>query len=129
MVTVEIRNAGSFKVDISGLEKKLKQFLATKTAKPCHVEVAIVDAGEMKRLGKTYLKEESGQPHNVLSFPTAEVGKNFIFPPDGTKRLGEVAVCYPKALAEAKDEGKKADEKICELAQHGIRHLLGIHHK
>ena len=44
-------------------------------------------------------------------------------------QLGEIVVCFPVALKEAKIENKLIEEKVLELVGHSGLHLLGIHHK
>jgi ssRNA-specific RNase YbeY (16S rRNA maturation enzyme) len=43
--------------------------------------------------------------------------------------LGEIVVCYPKVVEEAKNEDVLIDDKVYELVEHGAFHLLGIHHE
>ena len=43
--------------------------------------------------------------------------------------MGEIVICYPKVLEEAKLEGKLIDQKAYELVEHGALHLLGFHHE
>ena len=129
MVRIYVDNKSSFPINSSELKERLKTFLLKKNQENVEIEIAIVDQVEMKRLGNIYLKEVEGQLHNVLSFPTAEARKKFVPPPDGVRRLGEIAICYPKALEEAKVEGKDIEDKIYELAEHGTKHLLGEHHE
>lgn len=43
--------------------------------------------------------------------------------------LGEIVVCFPVVLKEAKLEGKLIEEKVLELVGHSALHLLGIHHE
>lgn len=94
------------------------------------VSVAIVDESEMEKLAKEYLKEngKEAREHPVLSFPTSEITKSFIFPPKSKLFLGEIVVSHTKAVEEAKSRGILIDEALCELAEHGGLHLLGIHH-
>jgi probable rRNA maturation factor len=58
------------------------------------------------------------KPTNVLSFPASEAGY-----------LGDVAVAYSVAAAEAKAEGKKLADHAIHLAVHGALHLLGYDHQ
>ncbi|MBI2103375.1 rRNA maturation RNase YbeY [Candidatus Woesebacteria bacterium] len=128
MNKIFVTNESNYPFNSSELKKRLKTFLLKKDLHNSAVEIALVDESEMKRLGKTYLKEKDASVHNVLSFPTAEARKKFVPPPDGVRRLGEIVICYPKALEEAEGEGKDIEDKIYELAEHGTLHLLGKHH-
>jgi probable rRNA maturation factor len=81
----------------------------------------------MLDLTKKYLKDN--KMHSVLSFPSSETKKKFVFPADGVIRLGEIVVCYPRAVEEANKEGKLIEKKIQRLIEHGALHLIGIHHE
>jgi rRNA maturation RNase YbeY len=90
------------------------------------VSVAFVGQTKMLALASKYLKERHTL-HNVLSFPYSEGGK-FVYPPEDVMHLGDIVICYPKALEEAKKEGVQIKEKTMELICHGALHLLGKHH-
>jgi len=85
------------------------------------VEVSIVGDRKMKELHKKYMGDDTTT--DVLSFPLEDSG------PDGVLRLGCVVVSYPQAIKEAIEENVLVDEKIAFLVEHGILHLLGIHHE
>lgn len=86
------------------------------------VSVAVVGERKMTELHRKYMGEEG--PTDVLSWPL-EGGTC----PDGVRYLGDVAVCYPVAVAQAREAGRPVDEEICNLVEHGCRHLLGLHHE
>ena len=48
--------------------------------------------------------------------------------PDKWLRLGDIVISYPEALGDASSEGISVDEELRTLVEHGINHLLGIHH-
>ncbi len=125
---IHLSGGSNYPVNYSTLITKLKNFLSKRKIKDADLVVVITDEEEMIRLGKKYLKETRGTAHNVLSFPNSEIKGEFIYPPKEKNKLGEVIVCYPLALEEANEEGKNIDDKIYELASHGVLHLLGIHH-
>ncbi len=52
----------------------------------------------------------------------------FVASPDKWLRLGDIVISYPQALEDASMEGISVDEEIRFLVEHGINHLLGIHH-
>lgn len=52
----------------------------------------------------------------------------FVASPDKWLRLGDIVISYPQALEDASMEGISVDEEIRFLVEHGISHLLGIHH-
>ena len=81
----------------------------------------------MVDVGNKYLKDN--KVHNVLTFVDSEVEKEFKYPSHDVNYLGEIIVCFPFVVEEAKREEKLIEEKVYELVEHGARHLLGEHHR
>ena len=52
----------------------------------------------------------------------------FVASPDRWLRLGDIVISYPQALDDASIDGISVDEEIRNLVEHGLSHLLGIHH-
>lgn len=101
----------------------LKVLEGQKVQGTVEVEVSIVGERKMKQLHKQYL--ETDEATDVISFPL-ELDKSY---PDGITRLGSIVVCYPVAVREAAEFGRKISEEVARLVEHGCLHLLGIHHK
>ena len=73
-------------------------------------------------MNKKHLKKD--YPTDVLSFSINEKI------PDGEYYIGDVIVNIDHAKRQMKNYGNKdIRHEIAELAEHGILHLLGIHHK
>ncbi len=126
---IRVNNEENFPLNSTQLNNQLKKFLhLRKVPQESEVEITIVSDSVMKKLGREYLREFDREPHNVLSFVTAESKVKFVYP-DNINRIGEVVICFEKAKGEAEYEGVSLDEKIYELAEHGVRHLLGEHHE
>jgi len=127
VIRVLITKQSNYPVESPKIKKRLKNFFESKgIVSDAEVSVAIVGEKKMMDVGKKYLRDKI--LHNVLSFTPSEV-KNFIYPPDGILHLGEIVVCYPLALEEAKKENILTGDKVYELIEHGALHLLGIHHQ
>ena len=92
---------------------------------PCEVSVAIVGDRKMRSLNKKY--RDLDKTTNVLSFSQTE-GAHSVLPPDNLY-LGDVVVSYPKVIEEAVLEKMLVDDKIAELVEHSVLHLLGQHHR
>lgn len=54
---------------------------------------------------------------NVLAFEAAQPGL-----------LGDIAICAPVAVAQAREQGKRLGDHVAHLVVHGILHLLGMDH-
>lgn len=52
----------------------------------------------------------------------------FVAAPDQLLRLGDIVISYPQALEDASMDGISVDDEIKTLVEHGLNHLLGIHH-
>lgn len=97
--------------------------------------VNIVGDRKMHELNRRYRGIDSTA--NILSFaledssPTSlqhvpRIG--FVASPDKWLRLGDIVISYPQALEDASMDGISIDEEIRGLVEHGVNHLLGIHH-
>lgn len=134
MVKVNVSKQSNFPVKSSLIKKRLREFLVKEgIVSDCVVSVAVMGKEKMLEMGRKHLKDVHGRPdkvlHNVLSFTESEIKGGFIYPPDGKIYLGEIIICYPKAVEEAKEEGVLIDERVSELIEHGALHLLGKHHE
>ncbi len=52
----------------------------------------------------------------------------FVASPDKWLRLGDIVISYPQVIEDATLDGISVDEEIRNLVEHGVNHLLGIHH-
>ncbi len=52
----------------------------------------------------------------------------FVAAPDKWLRLGDIVISYPQAIEDASMDGIAVDEEIRNLVEHGLNHLLGVHH-
>jgi len=92
---------------------------------PLEVSIAIVGDRKMRELNKKYRNLD--KTTNILSFPLAE-GEQTKLPTDIT-RIGDIIISYPMVIKEAAKEELLVDDRVEELIQHGMLHLLGLHHE
>ena len=92
---------------------------------PIEVSLAIVGNRKMKYLNKTY--RDKDKTMNILSFPLAE-GESSRLPSD-VVRLGDIIISYPELIRESAELDMLVDDRVDELVQHGMLHLLGLHHE
>jgi len=93
---------------------------------PAGVELGlrIVGEDEGRALNERYRGRNT--PTNVLSFPAGDG----LEPPAGEPRpLGDLVVCAPVVLREAREQGKTAAQHWAHLVVHGTLHLLGYDHE
>lgn len=86
------------------------------------IHVHIVGDKEIQKLNKKHMGKD--YPTDVLSFNIDEQI------PSGEYYLGDIIVNKDQAARQGKDYGNEdARREIAELVEHGVLHLLGIHHK
>ena len=86
----------------------------------CEHGFAVVDANESQTLNRTYRGKDN--PTNVLSFPAQ------ITIPEGPVLLGDIAICWPVVVREAKEQSKSIEHHLAHMVIHGCFHLLGYDH-
>lgn len=128
MIKVYVKKQTSYPLSASKIKNTSKEFLKKNgIVSDAVVEIAIVGKNKMLKLAEEYLGEKDVL-HNVLSFPSNESRGKFVLPPEAAIHLGEVVICYPKAVDEANGEGLLIEEKVLQLIEHGLLHLMGVHH-
>lgn len=99
------------------------------------IGVNIVGDRKMHELNRKYRGIDSTT--DILSFALEDPSPaslqhiprvGFVAAPDNWLRLGDIVISYPQALDDAALEGISVDEELRALVEHGINHLLGIHH-
>ena len=89
------------------------------------VSIAIIGNRKMRSLSRKYKGED--KVRNVLSFSLTEGDSSRL--PSDRLRLGDIVVSYPQVIKEAAEEEMLVDDKIDQLIEHGLNHLLGINHE
>ena len=99
------------------------------------VGVNIIGDRKMHELNRKYRGIDSTT--DILSFALEDSGSvnlqhyprlGFISAPDKVLRLGDIVLSYPQVIDDASMDGISVDEELSFLIDHGIKHLLGIHH-
>lgn len=88
---------------------------------PMEVVARVVGDAESAQLNQHY-RQQSG-PTNVLSFPFE--------PPPGVEAnlLGDLVLCAPVIVREAREQGKPALAHWAHMIVHGMLHLQGYDHQ
>ncbi len=115
-----------YKVNRKRIKKTVSKVLAMHEMKgPAEVSIAIVGDRKMRALSLKYKGED--KTRNVLSFSMSEGESTYL--DSEVLRLGDIAISYPQVIKEASEEEMLVDDKIDELIEHGMLHLLGINHE
>ena len=85
------------------------------------VHVLITDDSRIRDLNRRY--RDVDRVTDVLSFPDGDVL------PSGLTLLGEIVISLPAAKRQADELGHDVLRELCELALHGVLHLLGYDHE
>jgi probable rRNA maturation factor len=97
--------------------------------------VNIIGDRKMHELNKRYRGIDSTT--DILSFALEDPNASnlqhiprigFIASPDSWLRLGDIVISYPQAIEDAGVDAISVDEEIRNLVEHGVNHLLGVHH-
>ncbi len=125
-VTILLFVESRYKVNRKRIKNKIIETLAAQHIKgPVEVSVAFVGDRKMRELSKTYKGED--RTRNILSFSLHE-GEPTILPTDKL-RLGDIVISYPFLIREAAEEEELVDDRADMLVEHGLLHLLGLHHE
>lgn len=121
MISVLISSESRYQVDKEKIRQKVEEVLKTAGLEEVEISLMVVGGRKIRDLNRQFRQIE--EPTDVLSFPQ-EAGRD----PDGILRLGDIVICYPICRSEAAGENKMVWEKMNELVEHGLKHLLGEHH-
>lgn len=97
--------------------------------------VNIVGDRKMHELNRKYRGLDATT--NILSFALEDSNPvslqhipriGFVASPDKWLRLGDIVISYPQAIEDASLDGISVDEEVGNLVEHGLNHLLGVHH-
>ena len=98
------------------------------------VELSVVDEDDIRQVNKEFRNVDSVT--DVLSFPSLEVTLPFDiddYPYDidlstGELMLGEIMLCYKRAVEQSIEYAHSKERECCYLVLHGLLHLLGYDH-
>lgn len=125
-VSIPIYVESRYKVDRKKIKATIIRVLKSQgVTGACEVSVAVVGNRKMKTLNKKY--RDIDAPTNVLSFSQTE-GEGMIMPPDKLY-LGDIVLCFPKVVEECARDNMLIDDRVNELTEHSLMHLLGFHHR
>ncbi len=115
-----------YKVNRKRIRSMVNNTLKVQNVKgPVEVSIAFVGDRKMRELSKKYKGED--KTRNILSFSLNE-GTPVVMPTDKL-RLGDIVISYPILINEASKEEMLVDDRVDQLVEHGLMHLLGLHHE
>ena len=101
---------------------------------PCEINVLVADNQTIRAINKAYRNID--KETDVLSFPMFQFEPGrlpadlspFLDPETGLLPLGDMAISYEKAKAQAAEFGHSVKRELGYLTIHSILHLLGYDH-
>ena len=125
-IQVPIFVESRYRVNRKRIKSKIASILEKQAISgPAEVSIAVVGDRKMRELSKKYKGED--KTRNILSFSLTE-GETSEMPSD-VLRLGDLVISYPQVIKEASEDEMLVDDKVDELIEHGLMHLLGLHHE
>lgn len=124
-VSVQIATAYARLLSARRLREVVKKALRSEGSSG-QVALVITDDEGIQALNRQYLGRDA--PTDVLAFGAQETAASFVAAPEMAGYLGDVIVSYPRAVAQAEDEGQTVEAELNLLIVHGVLHLLGYDH-
>ncbi len=119
-VHIEVQRALDAGPAVDDIQRWVEAALKYEQQDNVELSLRIVDEAESAALNKQYRGKDS--PTNVLSFGCelpAEIELNL---------LGDLLICAPVVMREAKEQGKTEQAHWAHMIIHGVLHLLGFDH-
>lgn len=136
MINIIVNSDPRYNINRSALRAAvLEALMKNRVSGKIEVGINIVGDRKMHELNQKFRGIDSTT--DILSFALEDLNPaslqhipriGFISSPDKILRLGDIVISYPEALEDASYDGKSVDDEIKSLVQHGINHLLGMHH-
>ena len=136
MVNVIINSDPRYSVNKLAIQSTVLEILQThKISSKVEVGINIVGSRKIHEINRKYRGIDS--PTDILTFALEDSAPQnlqhiprvgFVAAPDRVLRLGDIVLSYPQVVEDAGLDGVSVDEEMRLLIEHGVKHLLGIHH-
>lgn len=136
MINIIVNSDSRYNVNKASIRAAVAQILQTmRISGKIELGINIVGDRKMHELNRKYRKIDSTT--DILSFALEDSASaslqhipriGFVAAPDKWLRLGDIVISYPQAIEDALMDGISVDDEIGNLVEHGLNHLLGVHH-
>ena len=92
------------------------------------VDVSLVDEATIQEINRDYRRIDKVTDVISFAFNDDKSAEGRIIDSSVPKMLGEIFICVPRALSQAKEIGNSEHRELCFLFCHGLLHLLGFDH-
>lgn len=107
------------------LKKILEDAMKVEHLRKTSFNVIFVDRKKIHQLNKEY--RHIDHETDVITFALED--ESSVRLPKGIRVLGDIYICVPKAVEQAKEYGHSFERELSFLAVHGFYHLLGYDHQ
>lgn len=123
MIDYEINNNYGYDKDYSYLDGVISTTLGHEKVDNAIFSIIFVDNDEIQKINKEYRKID--KITDVISF-AFEDNNNIVY--NNLRILGDIYVCIPRMIEQAKEYGHSEKRELSFLVVHGLLHLLGYDH-
>ena len=123
MINYEINNLVNYE-NYDYLDSVIKSTLKFEKVENAIFSIIFVDEKEIQKINKEY--REIDKITDVISF-AFEDNANVLY--NDIRILGDIYVCIPRMIDQAKEYGHSEKRELSFLVVHGLLHLLGYDHQ
>ena len=118
-----INNVYGYDKEYKYLDKVLNRTLKKENVNDAIFSIIFVDEETIKNINKNYRGLDSVTDVISFAFEDNEIINNY-----ETRVLGDIYICIPRMIEQAKTYGHSEKRELSFLAVHGLLHLLGYDH-
>ena len=118
-----ITNEYGYELDYSFLYDTIERTLKHEKVKNSTFSIVFVDNEKIQEINKNYRKID--KITDVISF-AFEDNERIVY--NSVRFLGEIYICIPRMIEQAKEYGHSETRELAFLTVHGLLHLLGYDH-
>lgn len=119
----KINNVYGYDKDYSYLDRVIKRTLMKEKAVASIFSIIFVSEEEIQTINKTY--RQIDKVTDVISFAFEDNKDDFMLE---NRVLGDIYICIPRMISQAKEYGHSETRELSFLVVHGLLHLLGYDH-
>ena len=124
MIDYSITNEYGYKNDYSYLDDVIKNVMKHEKVDNANFSIVFVGNEKIREINKLY--RHIDKVTDVISF-AFEDELDYIANED-IRNLGEIYICIPRMIKQAKEYGHSETRELAFLTVHGLLHLLGYDH-